>query len=95
MLLGNPAAPLRYALEHSGLGRSIGHSGFDNSAGVGQFTIELDGCESEHADTLKELIFTTLRQIVDNGVSEDDVDSALHQLKLLNDVLAVMVCHMD
>ena len=82
LLLGNPAAPLRYALEHSGLGRSIGHSGFDNSAGVGQFTIELDGCQPEQGEQLKQLIFTTLQDIAKAGLSDDDIDSALHQLEI-------------
>ena len=82
LLLGNPAAPLRYALEHSGLGRSIGHSGFDNNAGVGQFTIELDGCPTDQAGELKQLITQTLTDIVTAGFTDEVIDAALHQLEI-------------
>ena len=82
LLLGSPAAPLRFALENSGLGRSIGSSGFDNSAGVGQFTIELDGCLPDNASRLKQLILDTLEQICSTGFTDDQIDAAMHQLEI-------------
>lgn len=82
LLLGHAGAPLRRALEGSGLGRSTGHSGYSSSYRSGLFTAELDGISEEDYARLPPLVEETLRTVVAQGFPASEVDAALHQLEL-------------
>lgn len=82
VLLGHAGAPLRLALENSGLGRSISGSGFAASYRNGLFTAELSGIDPADYPKFEPLVFDTLRTIADQGVPQAELDAALHQLEL-------------
>lgn len=82
VLLGHAGAPLRLALENSGLGRSIGGSGYGASYRNGLFTAELSGIAPDDYPKFEPLVFATLERIATDGVSAAEVEAALHQLEL-------------
>ncbi len=82
LLLGHAGAPLRRALEGSGLGRSVGGSGFGSSYRDGQFTIELDGIDPAAYAKLPELATATLHAIAAEGILAVEIAAALHQVEL-------------
>jgi Zn-dependent M16 (insulinase) family peptidase len=82
LLLGHAGAPLRQALESSGLGRSVGSSGYSANYRNGQFAIELDGIAPEDYAKLPTLAETVLQGIVRDGMPAADIEAALHQVEL-------------
>ena len=82
LLLGHAGAPLRQALESSGLGRSVGSSGYSANYRNGQFAIELDGIAPADYAKLPALAETVLTRIVKDGLPAADLDAALHQVEL-------------
>ncbi len=82
LLLGHAGAPLRLALENSGLGRSISGSGFAASYRNGLFTAEMSGIDPADYNKFEPLVFDTLRTVAEHGVPQAEMDAALHQLEL-------------
>lgn len=82
VLLGHAGAPLRLALENSGLGRSVSGSGFSAGYRNGLFTAELSGIDPADYPKFEPLLFDTLKSIADKGVLQAELDAALHQLEL-------------
>jgi hypothetical protein len=82
LLLGHAGAPLRLALENSGLGRSTGSSGYGASYRNGLYTAELSGIDPADYGRLEPLVMDTLRAIAEQGFPRAEVDAALHQLEL-------------
>lgn len=82
LLLGHAGAPLRQALESSGLGRSVGSSGYGAGYRNGQFTIELDGIAPADYAKLPVLAESVLQRLVKDGLPASDLDAALHQVEL-------------
>ena len=82
LLVGHAAAPLRLTLEQSQLGRSASGSGYHAYLRNGMFGAELQGMDVEKQDQLDELVTTCLEQLTHTGFSQEDIDSALHQLEL-------------
>ena len=82
VLLGHAGAPLRLALENSGLGRSISGSGFSAGYRNGLFTAELSGIDPADYPKFEPLVLATVRAIADSGVPQAELDAALHQLEL-------------
>jgi hypothetical protein len=82
LLLGHAGAPLRLALESSGLGRSVGSSGFGAGYRNGQFAIELDGVAQADYAKLPVLVDEVLRRIAADGVAANEIAAALHQVEL-------------
>lgn len=82
LLLGHAGAPLRLALESSGLGRGLGNSGYAGHARNGTFTAALDGCEPADAARIEALAMSTLERIAADGFPQAEIDAALHQLEL-------------
>lgn len=83
LLMGHAGAPLRLALESSGLGRSFDGSGY-NAGGSrnGLFSIQLNGLAVADYPRFAPLVMATLEGIARDGVARADLDSALHQLEL-------------
>ncbi len=82
LLLGHAGAPLRHALESSGLGRAMGGSGFGNLGVDPTFSASLKGIAAEDNDRFEPLVLEILRTVRDEGFAEAEVEAALHQLEL-------------
>jgi Zn-dependent M16 (insulinase) family peptidase len=82
LLLGHAGAPLRKALEGSGLGRSTGSSGYSSGYRSGLFTAELEGIAEEDYGKFPALVDSCLAEVVGSGFARSEVDAALHQLEL-------------
>jgi Zn-dependent M16 (insulinase) family peptidase len=82
-LLDNSSSPLRNALETSTLGAAPSPlCGFDTATREATFVCGLEGSNPEHAEAVEALVFDVLRQVAAEGVPQEAVDAALHQLEL-------------
>lgn len=83
VLLDNSATPLMHALESSELGNGPSPlCGLDDSQRELSFLCGLEGCEKHSADDVEALIMETLQDVAENGIPQEDIESALHQLEL-------------
>ncbi|MFL0809274.1 MAG: insulinase family protein [Agarilytica sp.] len=83
VLLDNSASPLMHALESSDLGNAPSPlCGLDSSQKEMSFMAGLAGCKSDAADQVEKLILNTLNKVAEEGIPQQDVESALHQLEL-------------
>ena len=83
VLLDNSASPLRYALESSDLGMSPSPlCGLEDSNREMGFMCGIEGSEPERADAFEQLVLDTLQQVAEQGVPQEHVEAALHQLEL-------------
>jgi Zn-dependent M16 (insulinase) family peptidase len=83
LLLENSSSPLRLALETTDL--ATGPSplcGLEDSNKEMCFLCGVEGSESENRDDVEALILSTLENIVKDGISQQQIDSVLHQLEL-------------
>lgn len=80
VLLGNQAALLHKAIIDSGLGEDLAHCGFEDETKQSTFHVGIKGSEADRADAFVELVLTTLRQIVQQGIEPARIDAAFHQL---------------
>jgi len=82
ILLGNSASPLRKALIDSSLGSALSDSsGFDADNRDTMFACGLKDITKDSVKKVENIIFTTLRQIADNGIERHLIDSAIHQIE--------------
>lgn len=80
ILLDNDASQLKLAFLKSGFCKQVGaYMETDNSEVP--FVITLRGCEPEHADILEKLLFDTLKEVEKNGIPNQLVENALHQME--------------
>lgn len=83
VLLDNSASPLRRALEESELGTSPSPMcGLEDSNREMSFMCGIEGSEPEHAAAFEQLVLNTLEAVAREGVDQDLIDAALHQLEL-------------
>ncbi len=83
VLLDNSSSPLRNALETSELGTSPSPlCGFDTATREATFVCGLEGSNPECAEAVEALVFDVLQQVAAEGVPQDAIDAALHQLEL-------------
>lgn len=83
VLLDNSSSPLRNALETSELGAAPSPlCGFDTATREATFVCGLEGSNPEHAEAVEALVLQVLQQVAIDGVSQEAVDAALHQLEL-------------
>ncbi|GJL79244.1 MAG: peptidase [Nitrospinaceae bacterium] len=80
LLLGTSASPLRKALIDSELGSEVIGGGFDDQRAETLFAVGLKGTEAEHEEKIMDLIFSTLRGLVENGIEEDMIESAVNSV---------------
>ena len=78
LLLDTSASPLRKALIDSGLGSEIIGGGFDDNRLETMFAVGMKGTEAEHEEKIFDLIFSTLRDLVEKGIDENMVESAVN-----------------
>lgn len=82
VLLGNPASPLRKALMDSGLGSALSDgTGFDADNRDTLFVCGLKDTDENSADEIEKIIFEVFRQLVQNGIERELIDSAIHQIE--------------
>ncbi len=83
VLLDNSAAPLLNALETSDLGSAPSPlCGLEDSNREMAFMAGLEGSKPENAEALQKLVLDVLQQVAQDGVPQDRIDAALHQLEL-------------
>jgi Zn-dependent M16 (insulinase) family peptidase len=83
LLLENSSSPLRHALETSDLGLAPSPlCGLEDTNKEMCFVCGIEGSEVVSRDQVEELILSTLKQICIDGVSEEQIESVLHQLEL-------------
>ena len=80
LLLGTSASPLRKALIDSQLGSEIVGGGFDDNRADTLFAVGLKGTEVEHEEKILQIIDSTLKDLVENGIEEDMVLSAVNSV---------------
>ena len=80
LLLGTSASPLRKALIDSQLGSEIIGGGFDDNRADTLFAVGLKGTEAKHEEKILEIIDTTLKSLVKNGIEEDMIRSAVNSV---------------
>ncbi len=77
LLCGHDGAPLLKALVESGLGQDIAPiCGIDSEMYNMIFTIGLRGVKDKDTAAVKELIYSKLKEIYENGLSDEDIESA-------------------
>jgi len=83
VLLDNSSSPLRMALEKTDLGTSPSPlCGLEDSNYEMCFLCGLEGSEVEHAEAFEKIVLDVLNDVADNGVSQDQLESVLHQIEL-------------
>lgn len=83
VLLENSASPLLKALEKTDLGRAPSSlCGLEDSNREMAFVCGLEGSEPEHARAVEELVLGVLREVAEQGVSQERLEAVLHQLEL-------------
>ncbi|MGK0291563.1 MAG: Zn-dependent M16 (insulinase) family peptidase, partial [bacterium] len=84
ILLGNAAAPLRKALIDSDLGKSLADTtGFEDETKETYFSVGLQGVAEKDVDKVENLILETLQKIAEEGIEDDRIASAIHQMELM------------
>ncbi len=83
VLLEHGASPLRHALETSDLGSAPSPlCGLEDSNREMTFMCGLEGCRTEKAAEVEALVLQVLEEVARDGVPQDQVEAALHQLEL-------------
>ena len=83
VLLDNSASPLLSVLETTELGSSPSPMcGLEDSHREMSFMCGLEGCANQSAPSVEQLILETLEKIAKEGVPQEQVEAALHQLEL-------------
>lgn len=83
VLLDNSATPLMHALETTALGSSPSPlCGLDDSQKEMVFVCGLEGCDEKSPEEIEQLIFSVINKVAGEGIPQEDVEAALHQLEL-------------
>jgi Zn-dependent M16 (insulinase) family peptidase len=81
LLLGSPAAPLRMALEESGLGEAIVGYGLEDELRQPTFAIGLKGVAKEDISKVEALITETIAKIAEEGFTQAAIDSSVNSIE--------------
>ncbi len=82
IFLGNAASPLKKALIDSKLGTALSDAcGFDPDNRDTMFVAGLKDIAKKDVETVKQIVFDTLRQLAHEGIPEELVESAIHQIE--------------
>ena len=83
LLLENSSSPLRHALETTELGNAPSPlCGLEDSNKEMCFMCGVEGSDPEKVLEVEALIESTLKEVAENGVSSEQIESVLHQLEL-------------
>lgn len=78
LLVGTSAAPLRKALNDSGLGEAIIGGGLQGELRQPVFSIGLKGADPDNFQKVEDLIHTTLEQLAASGFTKSSIEAALN-----------------
>jgi Zn-dependent M16 (insulinase) family peptidase len=82
ILLANSASPLRKALIDSGFGSALcDGAGFDADKRDTLFVAGLKDVAPSAGEKVEGVIFEVLRDLADNGIAQNLIDSAIHQIE--------------
>jgi Zn-dependent M16 (insulinase) family peptidase len=85
ILVGNEGAALYKALTESKLGDDLSPAtGLETELSELVFTVGLRGVEAQAAESVQELILSTLAELAERGVPEETVQAALHRVEFRN-----------
>ena len=83
ILLDNSASPLRKVLENTDLGKSLSPlTGLEADHKELVFAAGLEGVDADSQLKVEELILNCLKNVVSNGISQELIQSSLHQLEI-------------
>ena len=83
VLLDNSSSPLRRVLETTALANSPSPlCGLEDSMRELTFVCGVEGAEVANVEAVEALILSTLQDVADNGVPQQQVEAVLHQLEL-------------
>ena len=81
LLMGSPAAPLRMALEESGLGEAIVGWGLEDELRQPTFAIGLKGVSKDDIPKVEKLIEDTIAKIAEEGFTQAAIDSSVNTIE--------------
>ena len=82
VLMGNAGAPLLKVLQQSELGEDLSPvSGLETELQDLIFTASIRGSEPEARDAFVDLVFSTLKDVVKNGVEKELIEGAIHSVE--------------
>ncbi|KAL6779083.1 PREP1 [Auxenochlorella protothecoides x Auxenochlorella symbiontica] len=81
MLLGTPAAPLRKALNDSGLGESLIGGGMEDEMRQPAFSVGLKGVAAGDVEAVEALILETLEGLEREGFSATSIEASLNTIE--------------
>jgi hypothetical protein len=85
MLLGNVGSPLYKAVVESGLGEDVSPvSGLDSELRESVFSIGIRGAGADTVPAFEELVLSTLKELTEQGIPENLLKGALHQVEFRN-----------
>jgi len=83
VLLENSASPLQHVLETTDLGQAPSPlCGLEDSMRELVFCCGIEGSQEQHAEALENMVLDVIRQVANQGVSQDRLEAVLHQLEL-------------
>ena len=83
VLLGHSGAPLKKKLLESNLGKALTDStGLDDEIKEPYFSVGLQGVANENIERVEKLILDSLNEIATSGISQDQIETAIHQMEL-------------
>ena len=81
LLLGTPAAPLRQALESSGLGEALTGGGLEDELMQATYGVGLKGVKAADVAAVEALISSTLTRLAEEGFTQGAVDAAVNTIE--------------
>lgn len=81
ILEGMPGSPLRRALISSGLGEDTTGTGLETDLIQTFYSTGLKGVDEKDVAKAEELIFSTLRDLADNGIAAELVEAAVNTVE--------------
>lgn len=81
ILIGLPSSPLKKALMDSGLGDDLAGVGLEADMRQMFFSVGLKGIHPANAIKAESIIFHAIRDLVDNGIDEKDIEAAVNSVE--------------
>jgi len=81
LMLGTSAAPLRKALEESGLGEALVGGGLEDELRQPTFCIGLKGVKAEDVKKVEELVMSTLEKLAKEGFEAEAIEAAVNTIE--------------
>lgn len=82
ILLGHSGSPLARTLIESGLGQDLSPVvGIESDIAEAVFSVGLRGTEPDRREAIEDLVFATLRELVENGIDSQAIEAALRRVE--------------